>query len=254
MRFSKLGFGAAVVMAGVCLAGSAFAQEAEAGGEVGMTLPGAAPAGQARATEGDSDHDQMIGRFAVGYMGAYQVPLADVGDQTAPAIGLRYWLDQMMGLDVGIGFYNAGGSTTDDPGSTVDDAAIVAVLIHGGVPLHLGGGKHFSFQLVPEVNVGFATQNQKDPAPSNGEDARSGVLIQLGARAGGELQFGFIGVPELSLQAGVGLYYTSRTTKSEYTNGNVKTVHEESKFNLGTTLTGTPWDIFTSNIAALYYF
>ena len=256
MRISKLSIGAAVVVAAVSFAGSAMAQEGEAsaGGEVGMTLPGAGPGPQAKASAGESDHDQVIGRFGVGYMGAHLVPLADNPDQLAPVIGLRYWLDQGMGLDVGLGVLNKGGSTKNDPGNTVEDAAIIAGIVHAGVPLALAGGKHFSFQIVPEANVGFASQTQKDPPPGSGEDKRTGFMLQVGARAGGELQFGFIGVPQLALQAGVGLYYTNTSTKSEYTAQGASQTTERTDFEIGTTLAGQPWDIFTSSIAALYYF
>jgi hypothetical protein len=264
MRISKLSVGAAVVLAGVSLAGSAFAQDAEggatAGGEVGMTLPGAAGP-KAQATTGDTDHEQMIGHFAVGYMGARTVYIMpgqggaqNSGTIDAPVIGVRYWLDTMLGIDAGIGFSNDSGSHKDDPGSTVDDAALTGFLVHAGVPLALAGGKHFSFQIVPELNVGFASQNWTGAQGSNEEDKRSGTTVQVGARAGGEVQFGFMGLPQLSLQAGVGLYYTTATVKDEHTLGNNKDTHETTKTHIGTSVHGEPWDAFTGNIAALYYF
>src|SRR6185436_9640474 len=102
------------------LSASAFAQmQAQGTGQVGMALPEAAPAPQAQATQGDSDHDAMIGHLAVGFLGrrnmrigndpAGNAPTYDNVD--APVIGIRYWIDQMLGLDLGLGFTSQSGST-----------------------------------------------------------------------------------------------------------------------------------------------
>lgn len=265
MRYSKLSVGAAVVFAGVSLAGSAFAQ-AEASGEVGMTLPGAVPGQQAGAAQGDSDHDAMIGRFAVGYLGARSVPIAAtdiaggnpvfaIGSVQAPVIGLRYWLDQSMGLDAGIGFFSSGGSTKSG-NTSQDKAGINAALIHAGLPFALAGSKHFSWQLVPELNVGFAQQTIKDPlGPNSGELANKGFALDVGARIGGEVHFGFMGIPELSLQGSVGVLFTTQSATTTYTPpAGASTDFEDKTTQVSTTVYDNPWNIFTSNVAALYYF
>lgn len=256
-RISKLGFGAAVVVAGVSVAGVAAAQEAEgqaaAGGEVGMTLPGAG-APKAGAAQGESDHDAVIGTFGVGYMGRYQIPLIDNGNLSAPAVGVRYWLDQMIGIDAGVGFFSDGGSNKDDPGQTEDLAGRTAFLIHAGVPLSLASEKHFAFQIIPEVNVGLANQTEKLPN-NGGEIKRSAFGFDVGARVGAEIQFGFMGIPKLSLTGAVGLLYSNYTTKRETKpNGGNTVTREESRNSITTTVNGQPWDIFTSSISALYYF
>ncbi|MBK7578637.1 MAG: hypothetical protein IPI67_00390 [Myxococcales bacterium] len=264
MRISKLNVGAAVVLATVSFAGSALAQDAEASGEVGMTLPGATGP-KAGAATGESDHDQMIGHFAIGYLGARAVPIMDIaggagnptpvlGTVQAPVIGLRYWLDQGMGLDVGLGFFSSGGSTKNG-NTTTDKAGINAVLVHAGVPLALSGSKHFSFQIVPEANVGFAQQTKKDIFAGNDELKNSGFVIDVGARAGAELHFGFIGVPQLSLQGSVGVLFRSETRTAEYTPpAGASTTVEDKSTVISTSVYDNPWNIFTSNVAALYYF
>jgi hypothetical protein len=259
MRISKLSVGAAVVLATVSFAASALAQEAGASGEVGMTLPGGGP--KAQATEGETDHDQMVGRFAVGYLGARSVPMAGLAgttlvaaDQQAPVIGMRYWLDQGMGLDVGLGFLSTSGSTKSGNVSS-DKAGVNAVLLHAGVPLALANHKHFSWQLVPEVNIGFAQQTQKDFQAANDELKLSGLLVEVGVRVGGELHFGFMGVPELSLQGSVGAVFQTTTRSGEYTPpAGASTSFEDKNTVIGTTVYDNPWNIFTSNVAALYYF
>ncbi len=252
-RLSKLGLGSAVVAATVAFAGSALAQEAGANGEVGMTLPGAA-APPAAAAQGESDHDAVVGRFGVGYLGTHLIPLADNGDIDAPVVGIRYWLDQMIGIDAGLGFYNDGGSDAVN-GNSTDRASRTGVLVHAGLPLALAGNKHFSFQIVPEINVGYAQQTQAADPGQTGEDKRTGTLIGIGARAGAEIHFGFIDVPQLSLQAGIGVAYENQSTKSDDNRGSPTTNTDEHKsFVFHTTVNGNPWDIFTGNISALYYF
>jgi hypothetical protein len=79
----------------------------------------------------------------------------------------------------------------------------------------------------------------------------SGIHLDIGARAGGEVQFGFIGIPELSLQAGVGLAFSYDHSKQTQPGG---ASNSRNTTSFGTSVGNNPWNIFTSNIAALYYF
>ena len=56
--------GSVVLLGGLTITTGALAQEAN----VGMALPGSAPA-PATATTATTDHDQVVGRLAVGYLG-----------------------------------------------------------------------------------------------------------------------------------------------------------------------------------------
>ncbi len=222
--------------------------------QAGMTLPGAAP--QAAAVAGNSDHDAVVGRLAVGYLGRSGLTIASDatgGTQAtiaAPVIGVRYWLSDMLGIDAGLGFatvgtsFEVGGTDGDGPGETV-------FILHGGVPLSLASAGHFSFQIVPELNLGFAgrSDDPDDEGPTE-EVSLSGFQLDVGARAGAEIHFGFIGVPQLSLQGSVGLRMNLSSTSYEQGPTEVST----SSFGLGTTVGDNPWNIFTSNVAALYYF
>src|SRR5689334_5357556 len=123
----------------------AFAQEtaasgsASGSGNVGVSLPGAT----ATATTGSSDHDQMVGRLAVGYFGiastgagaalttgANDSPYALSG--SAPVVGVRYWLNPMIGIDAGVGLSIVGGALSDDDDMTpdVDRESFTAFLLH----------------------------------------------------------------------------------------------------------------------------
>lgn len=265
----KLSVAASAAVMCVMTAGLASAQQAggtaSASGQAGMALPSAAPA-PATATAGTSDHDQVVGRLAVGYMGRVGVPIA-TGTLAAPAtatidaptVGVRYWIDQMIGLDVGLGIGMQGGSVTRQPGgNNISDQGNTAFLIHGGLPLSLASAGHFSFQITPEVNVGFANSSFKAPGtPPAGPDVDfSGLLFDIGARAGAEIQFGFMGIPQLSLEGSIGLLYQMQQVKVDQHafGGQAEQSYTHSTWHFATTVNDNPWNIFTSNVAALYYF
>ncbi len=237
----------------------AFAQvqaDANANTNVGMTLPGAAPAA---AATGASDHDQVVGRLAVGYLGRRTIPVGAGGstanfdsvlDVEAPVIGVRYWIDSMLGIDAGLGLsLNSGSWELDTPGADGDGDldSSTAFLIHVGVPLSLASYDHFSFQVVPEANVGLGSGSAAD-----GDISYNGFQLDVGARAGAEIQFGFIGIPQLSLQGSVGLLFGIQSLKAE--DDNADTTATQNRTFLTTTVGDNPWNIFTSNVAALYYF
>ena len=219
----SVNFGILVGFAGLTAAGMAFTQRAAAQtatvtttttpvaapapagtppapAQTGMTLPGATPDPAADA----ADHASVVRHFGIGYMGRRSIGIDFTAANVpvtvdAPVIGMRYWLDPMIGIDAGLGLLFSGGSVTAGNVST-DTQGYTVFMLHGGVPLALAGSKHFSFQIAPELNLGFASSKRG----GTGDDL-SGIHFDIGARAGTEIQFGFIGIPELSLQAGVGL-------------------------------------------------
>jgi hypothetical protein len=223
--------------------------------QVGMALPGAAP--QAAAVAGSSDHDSVVGRLAIGYLGRDRINIAGAGSTAdgvdgiaTPIIGVRYWLSDMLGIDAGLGF-GIGSSSVDDGMTDTDGPSTKVFLLHGGVPLSLASAGHFSFQVVPELNVAFASRSQTITAGGMDTDVSAGGFhLDVGARAGAEIHFGFIDVPQLSLQGGVGIRLNMDSTSTD--NGTVET--SASRFTFNTTVGDNPWNIFTSNVAALYYF
>lgn len=238
----------------------------------------ARPANPKRESAPSSDREQWIGRIGIGFYGLHAIPLpqadANLIDPsepnspfqlnihdlsrtvTAPAVGIRYWFSRDLGLDAAIGFWSVGGrdKSTDPNGSRESDLeSRMAFLLHGGLPIVLGGGKHVSVQLTPEANLGFASGKWK-PAPTGGNLPptvdESGFLLQLGARLGAEVFFGFIGMPELALDGSLGLYLQTRSGTAKA--GNTEMSRSETM--ITTTNLNSPWDFFTSNIAARYYF
>ena len=116
--------------------------------------------------------------------------------------------------------------------------------IHGGLPIALATSKHMTFELIPEATIGFAGNSAANNL------SYSGFRLDLGARIGGEIQFGFIGIPQLALQASVGLYL-EHDSWGYSTPGNSGSA---SSTTFATSVQSDPWGIFTDNVSALYYF
>jgi len=261
------------VILGATFATSARAQQEEKGAPTPTTSPvpstGNTPIA-AKVEDDSPDHERFVGHFAVGYFGISQIPIASVGAAaaagggltatpstvTAPLIGGRYWLQRNLGIDAAIGFGTASSSTTTVVGNTTttqDNPSQLGFLLHGGVPIAFAEGHHYTFELVPEATIGFASGTVKPPAdaPANTPNTSlSGFRLDMGARVGAEIHFGFIGVPELALQASVGLYLQLQSYKA--TQGNNSFSGSSTSF--ATSVSSDPWALFTDNISALYYF
>jgi hypothetical protein len=236
-------------------AANAAAQDATVGvGASTAVRPAAAPAAVVNT---GSDHDMWIGHLGFGWFGSTRVPvgagccaafpLAAGGSLATPAIGIRYWATPMIGIDVGLGLAMSSGSTTNAMNVSADHNSQTAFLLHGGVPIALAGSNHFSFQITPELDVGFGSGTLHNGAANTDQ---SGFLLQAGARAGAEIYFGFIGIPALALDGSVGLFLTSASGKDTVAGATTK----GSTFFLGTSNITNPWDIFREDVAARYYF
>jgi len=229
-------------------------EPATASGSARVSARGDGPFDRTVATSGN-DHASVVGHFGVGVFGVMSLPVASSlmdtnGSLSAPMIGARYWLSERMGIEGGLGLgFLTGGSTTETNNVSVEvnDPTLFGLGLHAGLPLVFASGAHYAFQLVPELNFGFVTGGQDLPA--NDIDL-SGLLLELGARVGAEIQFGFIGIPQLALQATVGVHlrYEGRGASNDMTDISIH------RFGFGTTVQGKPWDIFVSNISAIYYF
>ena len=83
-----------------------------------------------------SDLNVEARRWAIGYAGISQVPvglLANGSGQsiTVPAIGLRYWISEAAGLDVGLGIGWTGGSQSTS-GTSMDKNDIFGFVLQAG--------------------------------------------------------------------------------------------------------------------------
>lgn len=251
------------------LTSSAFAQNNPEQGDVryqttvqtapdGTTATNTGPFAAQVATTG-TDHSQVVGHLGVGHFGIVSIPYlagttadAPTGQLPAPTIGARYWLDERMAIEGALGVGYEAGSTTTKSGNTsvdVSDPSIFGMALHAGLPLVFATSSHFAFELIPELNFGFATGGTQVMAA---DLDLSGIMLQMGARVGAEIQFGFIDIPQLALQATVGMHMTYMGVSAS--NDTANTTVSRSDFTFGTTVQNAPWEIFHSNVAAIYYF
>jgi len=223
-----------------------------------------------------TDHELVVGAIGIGYIGSFRVPLpiaVPVGrsDQAGmfpndsmnirqllvPTLGLRKWFSKRRGFEAGLGLSFSAGGTSAELGSTtstVDKESIFAMSVHAGVPIMVVDTRHMAFLLVPEATLSFATSNItaefKENAPPDAK--MRGGAIDAGVRAGAEVHFGFMGLPRLTLQAGVALYVTAQWASATVSNQSLS----DQSISIGFGSAGNPWDIFSgvANLSARYYF
>jgi hypothetical protein len=208
--------------------------------------------------EGTSDHAAMVGRTAVGFLGIASVPVGGaLAAIAAPVIGVRHWMSERTGLDVGVGFglERSSARFVPDVGDSVPLARQLGLAVSGhvGLPIAIFHRRHYAFLIIPEADIGFAFASEDpDPDIDDNELKHLGVVVQPGARFGSEVHFGFIGIPQLSLQASVGVRGRYEWTQSKATASDDRTRNHD--ISVGTTVQSSPWNIFITNVAALYYF
>jgi hypothetical protein len=203
------------------------------------------------ATTNDLDPERRP--VGIGYAGVSQVPVGGtVGNLTAPAVGARIWFNPKNGLDVAIGLAWADGSSQS--GSvTTDLNAVWGFVLQAGLPIAVSTHRHVSFQIIPTATYAYGTTKVGSATPFGGATTLSGWRLDLGVRAGLEIFWGFIGLPQLSLSSTVGIAFETRTLSSEESGvGGINT--SATAYGITTTVQNNPWDIFTGNVAARYYF
>jgi hypothetical protein len=215
--------------------------------------------------ESIADHDRFIGHVGVTYFDITNLPMAAQGTGAgpiapgqpvpAPVVGVRYWLQRGFGLDLGLGIGWSAGSTSQTVQgmnmSVPNPVSPFGFALHAGVPIVLADGQHYSFLVIPETTFGYATETIKQMGLP--DTTQSGLLFNLGARAGAEIHFGFIGIPQLALQGSIGLFFTYDQYKISQGSGATENSASLSVPSLSTTVGSNPWAIFTNNVSATYY-
>jgi hypothetical protein len=248
-------------------AAPALAQDATVGVGASTTIPTRGARAAADPTEprpvntavtvpAGSAHEAVVGRFGVGWLGTTDVPVgpANAAGNTpipTPVVGLRYWLNSMLGIDAGLGFFTTSTATRIENGTatTTEGPTRTSFVLHAGVPISLADTGNFAFRLIPEINVGIGMGTIKGSMGAPNTEL-SGFVLQGGVRAGAEIFFGFMGLPHLSLEGSVGAFLSSATGKSSVNDASTR----YSTFVLSTSSVAQPWDIFRRDIAARYYF
>lgn len=233
---------------------------------LGSVLTAAPVQAQENRGSEQSDHARMVGRPALSWFGVSEIAVGDGGTVLAPALGVRYWVSEELGIDAGLGVSVAstsGSRTSQEMETNIEGPTTFGLLFHLGVPLALFHDKHYAFLIIPEANFGLAEidldSDEDSEFPSS--STQSGIRFDIGARAGAEIHFGFIGIPQLSLEASIGVFLqyveTSNKDSATFPGPSPTTQVSEvtnSSVRFSTTVTNDPWDIFRTSVAARYYF
>ena len=130
----------------------------------------------------------------------------------------------------------------------MDKDSVYGFVFQGGLPFALANRRHVSFQVIPFAAIAYGGDQDRNRARR--DDLQRATRVDVGARAGFELFFGFIGIPELSLNATVGAQFSMRKVSTD--SGGLST--SDTSLGFSTTVQNSPWDIFAGNVAARYYF
>jgi len=227
---------------------------------LGLALAGEASA-QGKARE-ETDGEHVVGAWGAAFFGQRTFDFgAFAGAPTTIdvyTVGVRHWMPGAPGgplkgwaIDAGLGLgWNHRKHRDSTVGGTPTlEASGFGLGLHGGLPLALARTRHVTFLVIPELDLLYASGTTEAPGapPAVLKTDWSGFGLDLGARAGFELHFGFIGAPELSVEGslGVAFRYTETTRKppgAEFT---------DSAWRLGT---DRPTGLVVGNVAVLYYF
>ena len=165
---------------------------------------------------------------------------------SAPILGVRWWFrDSRLGLDLGVGAMVTGGSETGSFSNTPS----LQLVAHAGLPIAVASTQHVIVLLAPELRAGYST------LLNDGSFELSGSLLELALRGAVELFFGFIGVPELSLEAAIRIGFIREAQSvanfAPLGPGNMLT---NETYRFSTSLSGDPGSIVASTLSLKYYF
>lgn len=220
--------------------------------------------GAARANAPEGDGEQAMGTWALVVFNTRPFEFPNTGG--APAIpltiytvGVRHWTTKPLwkfrnfGVDLGVGLaFNRSNVTQPQTGTLVteDGPSTSGFGLHAGLPLAITVHEHAIFELVPEIDL-IRAKETIPPLVAGGDTTEyTGWAFRTGVKAGFEIFFGFIGIPQLAVEAGVTGMVTFDSVKS--TIGPIERSTRQWGFS---TQRGTePWSVFTGSVAAMYHF
>lgn len=216
--------------------------------------------------EHSTDHERVVGTFGVGFFGVMELPLFGIPTAceqgaicaepanyalAAPTVGARYWLSEGLGVEAALAF---GVTSAPHEFETSEDSGEVrysdfGVGLHLGLPIALAYGRHFTFQVVPQLNTGVASGSYATATDSTYD--LTGWLLEAGTSVGGEIHFGFLHLPQLALQGNVGLWIRHEQRRAEDGHRNA---WQANHTRVRTFVTDAPWELFRGQLTAIYYF
>jgi hypothetical protein len=156
-------------------------------------------------------------------------------------LGARTWFKgTRVGLELGLGVMVS---------STVSSSDSVSVVGLAAVPIALVSAQHVIVYVAPELRSGFTVTNSSLLTGTSSN-------LELGARGAVELFFGFIGVPALSLEAGIRVGAARQASSSTSPSPlGMDTVNSKSEtYRFTTSLAGDVGSLVASTLSLKYYF
>ncbi len=227
--------------------------------------------GEITSTSGPTDHSMVVGHLGLQYLGGtgvaalvngggtstMGVPSVNLGSQTLQTLGVRYWLNANLGLDLGVSLGIGSGSTTTGTISQ-DNPSFFGFGLYGAVPIMIAESKHVSIHIDPFIQLAYGHSGiTLGQGTATTDNSVNGLDFAVGGNAVAELQFGFLGIPQLALQArfGLALAYESTSGTQTMVNQNTSVTTTTSSLALGTTLGNySPVDIITGSLGVVWYF
>ncbi len=160
------------------------------------------------ADAAETDHARVVGAIGFQYIGrrraSFVTPTGDDAPQAVEAagVGIRYWLSDSLGLDLGA-FVGYAGPSSELNGEFQSGFSGFGIGLHAGLPIALQAYEHLTFLVIPEAAFLFGSLGFQGVDASQ-DWSSSHLAIDLGARVGAEVQLGFWGIPQLSVQMTVG--------------------------------------------------
>jgi hypothetical protein len=211
---------------------------------------------------GTGDHQFVVEKVGVGFMGIQTIAIFNFASGEfegieAPTIGARYWFDSTLAVEAGLGL-NIGGfsakANKDDPKDFLSTTQ-TGIAFRVGVPISLYDSQHYSFQIIPDFRFAYGKESSEDPSAETVVNVSTTTTTWgVGASAGAEIYFGFMDIPELSVQAGVGFDFSHSSASVATDPREGAPDPSASLYQFATNLDGAPWNIFTGSVRALYYF
>ena len=210
-----------------------------------------------RETRVETDGEKAVGLWGLAYFGAQTFRFGDFNGSPnnvdVYTLGVRHWIPgapgtvHNWGIDAGVGLALSDISHEAVVAGTpvTYKASARGLSLHAGLPVTLARARHLNFIALPEVDLLYATGNNDYPGPTRTKWTGSGV--GLGARAGFELFFGFLGMDRFALQGTLGAALRFSSMKSKLGATELK----DSTWRLGT---DRPLGFIVGNIAAIYYY
>ena len=174
---------------------------------------------------------------------------------SVPMLGIRWWTPvPWLGLEFGIGAMVSAAATdvpTANGSNIMDGPTTTELLFHFSAPLAIASTEHTIVFIAPEFRIGRSTESTGDT-----RNPLLSMNYDISLKAGVEVFFSIINLPNLSLEAGVraGLVHEIRTFPVGAPLGGPIQEGRRTETRFATSLVANPWDLFTSTLAARYYF